>query len=139
MFILTVFSVALDKNCYLNLSNSAILRSNFTTMSSSPSSIVSTFSFILASKSSVSDFILENCWLSTGDYALKLDLGDVCLDYADCYLDIFELFVLALPFSCYLAAFFYVFRFLSPFSGLSSRGGVSLVRAGFCLTSISHS
>ena len=64
---------------------------NFTTISSSPSSMMSTFSPIRTSKSSVSDLIFECLASSPGDEGLLLDRGDGYFDYTD-YL--FESFML---------------------------------------------
>ena len=71
---LTDFSDALAINYCLKCSNSLMLRSNLTTTSSRPSSIESIFSFILTSKSSLSDLTLEPPYLDLASSPVG-DLG----------------------------------------------------------------
>ena len=87
---LTDFSDALATNYCLKWSNSLMLLSNLTTTSSSPSSIESIFSLILASKSSLSDLILEPPCLErasspVGDLGFLEFLGEGWrVPFADC-------------------------------------------------------
>ena len=77
--------------------------------------MISTFSPIRASKSSVSDLIFECLASSPGDEGLLLDRGDGYFDYTDCLFESFMLLFAYVLFYSYdnLDTFFEIFFFFS--------------------------